>query len=675
MGQEYRKNKANQKHADELDAQYEMTEGRCLIPVASLLAIGSLIVYLLTLYPSIGPGDAGELTAASCTLGVPHPPGYPLYTLLQYLFIKVLPFQSPAWKANLFSALCSSLSTFFLFLSAARVSSSLWGGILAAGFFAFSPLVWRYSLVSEVFALNTLFLSALIYILIGLEKSKKIGFAFLGAFVLGLSFSHHPTIVPFGILYSVFVIIIIYQTRTPPRHLILKLTALFFLGLTPYLYLPLSSAQHGLATWGDQTTLHGFLVHIFRMEYGSFQLGSLSEGLGRYNLPEKLWLYFSDLFHEFLWIGPILGGLGLVSLWTNPRYKLLGRYTALSFLIYIVVFHGLANLNFSNPLWVQVLPRFWLLPNLLVCLWIGPGFSWLTERVQFLKNKGTSGVLVAAIVLTQIAFNYHQENRSDDLLLKRYATTVLNSIPDRSILMITGDQEYHSVLYMQNCEEIRKDVIVASQGTLFGSWNKKRLNLHFPDVVIPDTHRTTELAQDSFSIQDFIEANQSKFSVYSIPGLLEDGSVKNNFEFVPYGFITKVLPKGTKVAPEAWAKESAAALGLFSPSWFEKPKDVWEKLLADFLYESHSRRAVRLLELDQDLEAAKSYSELISMHPDPPALYYYNLGLAYFRLTGRNEENKEFADNMKVAWNRYLERNPEDKDEAAKVKNVLRSFP
>jgi hypothetical protein len=48
------------------------------------LGVVVLVVYVLTLYPSIPGGDSGELVAEACTLGHAHPPGYPLFTLLYH---------------------------------------------------------------------------------------------------------------------------------------------------------------------------------------------------------------------------------------------------------------------------------------------------------------------------------------------------------------------------------------------------------------------------------------------------------------------------------------------------------------------------------------------------------------------------------------------------------------
>jgi hypothetical protein len=81
------------------------------------LFLVSFGVYAATLARTVGFIDSGELAWASATLGVPHPTGYPLYTLLTYLFVSALPFFEPIVAINLFSAATASAATvgFFLF--------------------------------------------------------------------------------------------------------------------------------------------------------------------------------------------------------------------------------------------------------------------------------------------------------------------------------------------------------------------------------------------------------------------------------------------------------------------------------------------------------------------------------------------------------------------------------
>jgi len=65
---------------------------RICVPTQTLVFSVVLAGYAVTLCKSVGGGDSGELVAAACSLGVPHPPGYPLHTLRKNL----LPFTGPA---------------------------------------------------------------------------------------------------------------------------------------------------------------------------------------------------------------------------------------------------------------------------------------------------------------------------------------------------------------------------------------------------------------------------------------------------------------------------------------------------------------------------------------------------------------------------------------------------
>ena len=130
---------------------------------AAALGVAVLAIYVRTLAPTVAGGDSGELITVAHTLGVAHPPGYPLYTLLAKLFT-LLPAGTIAWRVNLFSAVCGAGAATILFLAVARWSGSLWAGLASASLFAFSPRVWPHSVTAEVFALNNVFLAGLVYL-------------------------------------------------------------------------------------------------------------------------------------------------------------------------------------------------------------------------------------------------------------------------------------------------------------------------------------------------------------------------------------------------------------------------------------------------------------------------------------------------------------------------------
>ena len=68
----------------------------------------TLVIYLRTLLPGAVGGDAGELQYAGPLLALIHPTGQPLYGLLGFLWSKIIPFGSVAWRMNLLAAVCGA---------------------------------------------------------------------------------------------------------------------------------------------------------------------------------------------------------------------------------------------------------------------------------------------------------------------------------------------------------------------------------------------------------------------------------------------------------------------------------------------------------------------------------------------------------------------------------------
>src|SRR5690606_28759332 len=84
--------------------------------VATVTALAILLVYLLTLAPSTALWDASEYVAAAYTLGIPHPPGNPLFILIGRV-VALLPFgDGVALRLNVLTAVCSAAAAGCWFL-------------------------------------------------------------------------------------------------------------------------------------------------------------------------------------------------------------------------------------------------------------------------------------------------------------------------------------------------------------------------------------------------------------------------------------------------------------------------------------------------------------------------------------------------------------------------------
>ncbi len=130
-----------------------------------------LVVYYLTLAPTVTFGDSGELITAAYYLGISHPPGSPFWTILAHLFT-FLPFNSVAWRVNFSSAFFSALTAFLVFVIQLRIIEGLrlkankllvYSSLLVSTFFfAFSKTVWTISVIAEIWSLNNVFFCLLV---------------------------------------------------------------------------------------------------------------------------------------------------------------------------------------------------------------------------------------------------------------------------------------------------------------------------------------------------------------------------------------------------------------------------------------------------------------------------------------------------------------------------------
>nr|XP_045756886.1 transmembrane protein 260 isoform X5 [Mirounga angustirostris] len=244
---------------------------------------GVAAVFTLTLPPSVPGGDSGELITAAHELGVAHPPGYPLFTLVAKLAITLFPFGSVAYRVNLLCGLFGAVAASLLFFTVFRLSGSHAGGILAAGVFSFSRLTWQWSIAAEVFSLNNLFVGLLMALTVHFEEAatakERSKIAKIGAFCCGLSLCNQHTIVLYVLCIIPWILFRLLKEKELSLGSLLELSLYFSAGLLPYVYLPVSSyLNQARWTWGDQTTLLGFLTHLLRAEYGTFSLAKSETG-------------------------------------------------------------------------------------------------------------------------------------------------------------------------------------------------------------------------------------------------------------------------------------------------------------------------------------------------------------------------------------------------------------
>jgi len=145
---------------------------RAALGVSLLVLVG----YVVTLGPTVTFWDAGEFIATSKILGIPHPPGTPLFVLLDHVWCWLVPLGQYAFRSNLMTALFSAAGAGFFFLLMAQALRArpageapdrvfeIGGAAAAAVISAFVFTVWQNSNETEVYMVATLSISAVCWL-------------------------------------------------------------------------------------------------------------------------------------------------------------------------------------------------------------------------------------------------------------------------------------------------------------------------------------------------------------------------------------------------------------------------------------------------------------------------------------------------------------------------------
>ena len=344
-----------------------------------LVACASIVLYACTAAPSVLMADPGEFQFVPYIAGITHPTGYPLYTILGWVWTHILAVGNVAYRMNLFSALCGGIAvglTFQVALWSLRLATpdcpAAWRRVLAvlpAALLATSGTFWSQAVIAEVYGLNSAFFAASLYVALRLwagaqETDGRTGrWLVLLALVCGLGLTHHRTIV---LLFPGLALFVWYVTRRAQvrwSRTIPWLLATLILPQFLYLYIPLRAphvpyldlrldATHELVLY--EKNLGGFLDLVMAGAFG----GQLAEGP---LTTARLAMALDLLVRQFTWAGVGLGLIGVLAAIRRRAWSFV-ILTVVPFLIYVTF----NLLYFIGDIYVLFIPAYQLW-----VLWIG----------------------------------------------------------------------------------------------------------------------------------------------------------------------------------------------------------------------------------------------------------------------------------------------------------------
>ncbi|HET7633040.1 MAG TPA: DUF2723 domain-containing protein [Gemmatimonadaceae bacterium] len=496
------------------------------------------LLYLVTLAPTTAMWDTSEYISAAYTLGLPHPPGNPLFVLLGRV-MSVLPIAgSVAMRINIFAAFCSAIAASMWFLTTehvlARWFHEYWRRILGAaiatliGATAFS--VWNQSVVNEkVYTISLAGIAIISWLMIrwcdnpdGRRADRTL---VLVAYLLGLGYANHMA----GMLAApaVGLAMLVRRPRVFLRwKLILASVLALGFGLTPFAIQPIRAAYYPAMNEGEPTACRDGLHWSCTFSKGTYDAFMYNFNRGQYGKPAlsdrqapfisgqvgMWWWYFKwqwlrDGLNRHPGVQNTLAAaflvLGLLGAWLHYKYDRRSwwyfagfMFTVTLCLIYYLNFKYGASQSpeLGNSVAREVRDRdyffiwsfspwgVWASLGLLFC-WESLGALFGTRKVRFdgatIETPTRAGWLstspVLLLAIVPLFANWQWASRAGQTDTRDFAVDMLNSVEPYGVLVVVGDNDTFPLWFAQDVLGVRKDVVVANTSLLNTDWYVRQL--------------------------------------------------------------------------------------------------------------------------------------------------------------------------------------------------------
>lgn len=557
----------------------------------SLVAFG---VYSKTLAPTVGFIDSGELAAVAYTLGVAHPTGYPLFTLIGWVFSHLPIATEEIVRLNIMAAFLCAAGVFFFFHvvhhilntvgrvtrvinfkgEERRRAATVVASTCATLLLAFSETYWSQAVSIEVYSLHVLFLSVVTLLFLKANEERRNAWWLLFAFALGLAFANHMTTVLLAPGFLLF-----YFARQgfggSAWKRIGSMVMPFLLGLSVYLYLPIRAVRAPAMNWGNTVTLEKFFWHLSGKQYRVW-ITFFTDSAGRQ------FKYFRDgLPEEFAYIGLIAALVGIVVLWR--AHRMLALTTLLLFFTCL-----LYSINYD----IHDIDSYFLLSYFIVAIWAGCGLLFLVSLVADSSQVKAGAVYASTVIisLAPLASHYEKVNESENYIVEDYTRNMFASLQSNALVFSYQWDYWVSVsYYYQLVKRVRPDVVVVDKELLRRSWYLTELESRFPWLI-----QESRVQVEAFTRELYKFEHDQKYN----PAIIQA-----RFEEIIASFIHRSLPnRPVYVTPEIEPEftrglqrvPEGLAFRLFRDSVFHEPHIV------DYSFRS-SRRAGKLEEVVTNL--------------------------------------------------------------------------
>lgn len=406
-------------------------------------------LYVYTAAPHLAPyRDAGEMVTVLHTLGVAHPPGYPLYTLIGKA-ASLFHLGNFSYQINLLSGLCAALALVVFFWTL-KTWVSTFVSLICVAFVGVSHPFWELACVSEMYSLGVLWLALLFYVYFVV---KNTAFFF---FLLGLGLGVRMDLL---LLIPIFSFWMWRQNKLS----VFACVVTFLLGTSIYLYLTVRSSTDPWIDWGNPETLMATFASATRKSYsGTLDLLSLSYKKGE-NFGVNMSLFLTHVKNTWGWVGCALLLLGLWRRLQKNRSD--GLLVLTVWLVMGPVFLFLANMP-PNPHSVAIVEASYLFPLVVMVFFLAWGVEGFIES----RWRTAAAVLLLLTFPWEASQGYHRSSKRDNYFVRDFIANVWRSVPPNAVVVFHDDVQLFSLWTSQLIEKSRPDVRLIATGLSSSPW-------------------------------------------------------------------------------------------------------------------------------------------------------------------------------------------------------------
>ena len=459
-----------------------------------------LLIYWRTCCPTVFWWDSAEFVAAVATLGIPHPPSFPLYILLGKIF-SFLPIFSLSLKLNFLSGIFAALSLSFFALLLLKLFRTFFSELIVDPKIFFLVLLetllvgglnfafWIQGIRAEVYSLNGLIFILLFYC--GLthmaeEKNhqKNPRWLYLFFFIFGLGMGNH-NVTLLSTLPACIYLFVSYDSSGFLKPKSLGAFLFFFLlGCSIYLYLPLRALNSPALNWGNPTSLEKVVTAALALKSVK-QIGLTLN----YTLVERIKDAWMMIYSQFTFLPFLLSLTGFFFLF-KKQFKL--------FTFFLLLILG-------NSATIIILPsefistsldfQGYILPVIFsFAFMFGVGILFLLKSINewIVRSNFSSGfnkslkivfsIFFFSISLLPFVTFYRLADLSKNDLAYKYGKTVLSPLERNAVVFIDNPNLYFILSALRYGEGYRRDVAVLDRSLLQAEWNCQQERKNYPKL-------------------------------------------------------------------------------------------------------------------------------------------------------------------------------------------------